>query len=72
MIVTWAERNGYAVETLFIPERGALSSFDLLRIADCSSGLSDLWHCGDMIYPGADKLGSAMSGWIAAERIRND
>ncbi|WP_426448520.1 phytoene desaturase family protein [Paenibacillus sp. S-38] len=42
---------------------------DLLRMSSAYSGLPGVYLCGDTVYPGAGTLGSAMSGWIAAERM---
>ncbi|WFA21083.1 FAD-dependent oxidoreductase [Paenibacillus mucilaginosus] len=42
---------------------------DLLRMSSAYSGVPGVYLCGDTVYPGAGTLGSAMSGWIAAERM---
>ncbi|TCP58118.1 C-3',4' desaturase CrtD [Tumebacillus sp. BK434] len=33
------------------------------------SGLEGMWLCGDTVFPGAGTLGTALSGWIVADRI---
>ncbi|MEK8131423.1 NAD(P)/FAD-dependent oxidoreductase [Paenibacillus filicis] len=55
-------------------ERGAVggsvprSALDLLRKRSGDTELPGVWICGDTVYPGAGTLGTAMSGWIAADR----
>ncbi|WP_281888854.1 NAD(P)/FAD-dependent oxidoreductase [Paenibacillus sp. YYML68] len=42
---------------------------DVLRMASPYTDTEGLWVCGDHVYPGAGTLGTAMSGWMVAERL---
>ncbi|ARU63764.1 hypothetical protein CBW65_02935 [Tumebacillus avium] len=33
------------------------------------SGVEGMWLCGDTVFPGAGTLGTALSGWMVADRI---
>ncbi|ABZ83574.1 phytoene dehydrogenase, putative [Heliomicrobium modesticaldum Ice1] len=65
--VTWARFTGRHQGKVggYIPT-GPLS---WLRSYPVRSGQSDLWFCGDTVFPGAGTLGTALSGMTVADQM---